>query len=430
MSRLTVFGIDGIGEVAAGDDVAALIAARTTLEDGDVVVVTQKIVSKAEGRLVEIDPLDRERERIRVVTAESRRIVARRGPLIVAETHHGFVAANAGVDGSNLPADRLALLPLDPDASATAIRDRLRELTGARVAVIVSDTFGRPWRTGQTNVAVGVAGMPALRDHRGEKDAFGNILEATVIAEADEIACAAELVMGKTDAVPVAVVRGLAAFGEGTARDLVRPAEEDLFRTGVVEGVEARRTVRAFDASRAVAASVVERAVEAASTAPAPHHTTPWRFVWVRSGPARRAFLDAMAARWRDDLAGDGTPRDVIERRVARSDAVLGSAPVLLACFVSLDAADAYPDQRRRVAERDMFVAAAGAAVQNLMIALHAQGVGSCWISSSMFCPSDAAEALGLEGPWHAVGCVGAGYPLEPPHERGALDARRLLDTR
>jgi coenzyme F420-0:L-glutamate ligase/coenzyme F420-1:gamma-L-glutamate ligase len=232
---LSILPVPGIPEIAEGDDLAAILAARASLEDGDVVVVTQKIVSKAEGRLVEIDPTQRDAERARIVASETRRVVARRGPILIAETATGLVCANAGVDGSNLPPDRLALLPLDPDASAERLREGLSRLTGARVAVIVSDTFGRPWRMGQTDVAIGVAGMAPLRDHRGEKDTFGNVLEATLIAVADEIAAAAELVMGKSDGVPVAIVRGLDAGGEGSARELVRPAEEDLFPRGVME---------------------------------------------------------------------------------------------------------------------------------------------------------------------------------------------------
>lgn len=426
---IEIFGVHGIGEVTVRTDLAREINNRTDLRDGDVVVVTSKAVSKAEGRVVEVDPLEREGERLRWVERESRRFVARRGPLVIAETAHGFVCANAGVDGSNLPPDRLALLPADPDGSATRIRERLHEMSGRRVAVVISDTFGRPWRTGQVNVAIGVAGMPALRDHRGEKDAYGNVLEATLIAEADEIASSAELVMGKTDEVPVAIVRGLAARGDGSARDLLRPAEEDLFRSGAVEALEERRTVRAFD-DRAVGAAVIERAVEAATTAPAPHHTKPWTFVWLRSDGARWSFLDAMAQAWRSDLERDGVAGEVIERRLERSNALLGSAPALLACFVSTEAADGYPDERRRAAERHMFVASAGAAIQNLMVALSAQGVGSCWVSSSMFCPDEASAAIGPTGPVLALGCVAAGYPRSDPAPRRPLEKSGFLVVR
>jgi coenzyme F420-0:L-glutamate ligase / coenzyme F420-1:gamma-L-glutamate ligase len=230
--RLEVLPVEGIGEVTEGDDLGALIASAATLQDGDVVVVTQKIVSKAEGRLVAIDPERREAERTELALREAVRVVAKRGDLVITETRHGLVCANAGIDGSNVPRDRLALLPEDPDASAARIRSGLESFTGRRVAVIVSDTFGRPWRTGQTNVAIGLAGMPAIRDHIGATDPYGNVLQATEIAVADEIAAAAELVMGKIDGVPVAIVRGLGAEGEGSANSLVRRSEDDLFRSG------------------------------------------------------------------------------------------------------------------------------------------------------------------------------------------------------
>ncbi len=428
--KVEIIPVHGIPVVEPGDDVGSLIAQCASLRDGDIVVVTSKIVSKAEGRLVSVDALDRERERARVVRAQTKRVVARRGPLVIAETTTGLVCANAGVDASNLPPDRLALLPADPDGSASSLRSRLLVASGARVGVVVTDTFGRPWRAGQVNVAIGVAGIAPLRDHRGDKDAYGNVLEATVIAEADEIASAAELVMGKTDEVPVAIVRGLSADGEGSARALLRPPDEDMFRTGAVETVEARRTVRAFS-SQPVPESVVVRAVEAAATAPAPHHTHPWRFVWLRSDASRTGFLDATASAWRSDLERDGVAGDVIARRLARSDAILREAPVLLAPFVSLRDADAYADERRRVAERDMFVAAAGAAIQNLMVALSAHGVGSAWISSSLFCPSIAAEALGLPvAEWHAMGCVAAGYARDEPPPRDPIDAAGFMDVR
>ncbi len=233
---ISILPVEGLPEIREGDDLAALIAARAHLRDGDVVVLAQKVVSKAEGRLVPVDPDRRTEERARVAAAETARVVARRGDLVIVETKHGFVCAHAGVDASNVPSDRLALLPADPDASAAGLRAGLRIAAGADVAVIVADTFGRPWRVGQTNVALGVAGIEALRDHRGEKDAFGTDLEATLIAVADQLAGAAELVMGKAEGVPVAVVRGYAGpRGPGTGRDLIRPPEEDLFPEGRIE---------------------------------------------------------------------------------------------------------------------------------------------------------------------------------------------------
>jgi coenzyme F420-0:L-glutamate ligase / coenzyme F420-1:gamma-L-glutamate ligase len=240
---LTITPLAGFPEVGPGMDLGELVAQSHVLEDGDVVVLAQKVVSKSEGRVVrldEIQPSARARElagsdgdarQVEAVLRESVRIVRARGPLVIAETRHGFVCASAGVDASNAPeAGMLVLLPLDPDASALTIRVRLRELTDRTVAVIVSDSFGRPWRQGTTDVAVGAAGLSPLLDLRGTSDAAGHELRSTQIALADEIAGAAELVMGKTSGVPGAVVRGLMVDGEGSARDLIIPAERDLFR--------------------------------------------------------------------------------------------------------------------------------------------------------------------------------------------------------
>ena len=225
-----------------GDDLATLIASVAALEEGDVVVVAHKVVSKAEGRVVrlaDIEPSPHARDladgedprRLEVILGESARLVRTRPPLVIAETRHGFVCASAGVDASNAPEpDSLVLLPVDPDASADRLRARLEELTALRLAVIVSDSFGRAWRQGTTDVAIGCSGLAPLVDLSGVRDPNGYELHSTVIAVADELAGAAQLVMGKTDGIPVAVVRGFAVGGGGTARELVMPPERDLFR--------------------------------------------------------------------------------------------------------------------------------------------------------------------------------------------------------
>jgi coenzyme F420-0:L-glutamate ligase/coenzyme F420-1:gamma-L-glutamate ligase len=240
--ELRVIPVQGLPEVRAGDDVAKLIAGAAALEDGDVVVVAHKIVSKAEGRIVRLDGVEpslqaldlaggEDPRRLEVILRESARLVRTRPPLVIAETRHGFVCASAGVDASNAPeAGTLVLLPVDPDASAAALRSRLRDLTGRDVAVIVSDSFGRAWRQGTTDVAIGCAGLAPLLDLHGERDVTGYELRATVIAVADELAGAAELVRGKLARIPVAIVRGFAARGNGNAQELVMPAERDLFR--------------------------------------------------------------------------------------------------------------------------------------------------------------------------------------------------------
>jgi coenzyme F420-0:L-glutamate ligase/coenzyme F420-1:gamma-L-glutamate ligase len=236
VSGIRVLPVEGIPEVQERDDLAALLDEAADFEDGDVLVVAQKIVSKAEGRVVRLDDVeaseraqelaaDRDPRELEVVLREARRLVRVRPPLVIAETRHGFVCASAGVDHSNTGRlGTLILLPLDPDASARRLSERLG------VAVIVSDSFGRPFRKGTTDVAIGIAGIPPLLDLRGVRDSIGYELRTTMIAVADEIAGAAELVMGKTARIPAAIVRGLSLGGEGNARDLVMPAERDLFR--------------------------------------------------------------------------------------------------------------------------------------------------------------------------------------------------------
>jgi coenzyme F420-0:L-glutamate ligase/coenzyme F420-1:gamma-L-glutamate ligase len=227
-----VTAVTGLGQIRPGDDLARLIARHGQLIDGDVVVVTQKIVSKAEGRLVEVDPAD-PGARVGLVEQEAVRVLRRRGDLLITETRHGFVCANSGVDFSNVESGWAALLPEDPDRSARRIRDGLRALAGVEVGVIVSDTFGRTWRQGVTDVAIGCAGVAGVVDLRGSADALGRELQATEVCVADEIASAAELVMGKASGIPVAVVRGVNPewLRRGSVADeIVRSPGEDLFR--------------------------------------------------------------------------------------------------------------------------------------------------------------------------------------------------------
>jgi len=241
VTGLTIFPVRGLPELREGDDLARLITERAELEDGDVLVVAQKAISKIEGRVVQLDdvePSARARElagdgdprRIEVILSEAKRILRALGSLLITETHHGYICASSGVDSSNAPGPgTVVLLPVDPDASAAELRARLRELTGRNVGIVVSDSFGRPWRQGTTDVAIGAAGVEVLRDLKGARDPNGYELRSTVIAIADEIAGAAELVMGKLDRAPVAILRGLDSGGDGQARDLVMPAERNLF---------------------------------------------------------------------------------------------------------------------------------------------------------------------------------------------------------
>jgi coenzyme F420-0:L-glutamate ligase/coenzyme F420-1:gamma-L-glutamate ligase len=372
VTSLLVVPLAGMAEVRAGDDLARLLLeavgrAGLELADGDVLAVTSKVVAKAEGRTVPLpdDPAARERVRAETVAAETARVVARRGRLVIAETRTGLVGANALVDASNAGGDQLVLLPADPDASAARLRAAIEELDGHDVAVVVTDTLGRPWRLGQTDVAVGLAGMGALEDWRGRADGDGRQLEVTEVAVADEVAAAADLVKGKASRVPAALLRGVPRpKGDGTAHDLVRPPTDDLFRTagtaedllGFLEGGAAEPVGKG-----PVDSSVLDRAVAVAATVPIP-------------GGRRLRVVP-----------------------------VPGEDPNLLACCVGPAGV-----------EEAGIELAAGGAIRTLVLALHALGVAAQFQAATPAARNALAAALGLEPGWEPLGLLAAGQPASP----------------
>jgi dehydro coenzyme F420 reductase / coenzyme F420-0:L-glutamate ligase / coenzyme F420-1:gamma-L-glutamate ligase len=370
--RVEILPVDGLPEFRPGDDLSGAIAAAARwLRSGDIVVVTSKVVSKVEGRLVRVptDPEERDRIRRRLVFDESVRIIARRMRTLITENHLGIVQAASGVDASNVAGDELALLPADPDASAMALRWGLRDRLGVEVAVVITDTMGRAWRVGQTDVAIGSSGLRVLHGYRGEIDRYGNELAVTEIAVADEVAGAADLVKGKLGATPVAVVRGLAiGDSDSKARDLVRPVDEDLFRLGTEEAIALGRRdaalppvpVRSFT-EEPVSEEALRQAVAVLGPAPV-------RVVHLADRARRKGVLD--------DLK--------VEE--------LYAAPEVLLVFAT-----------------DLF--AAGGAVQRLLVAMAAEGLGTHWV-----------PATGLPD---LVGAVAVGHPVSPP-EPGEVAEERL----
>jgi coenzyme F420-0:L-glutamate ligase/coenzyme F420-1:gamma-L-glutamate ligase len=382
---LVVWPLAGMPEVRPGDDLARLLleavrAAGLELADGDVLAVTSKVVAKAEGRLVPLpgDPAERERVHRETVAAETARLVARRGRLVIAETRHGLVGANALVDASNAGGDRLVLLPRDPDASAARLRAAIRARDGHDVAVVVTDTLGRPWRLGQTDVAVGLAGMGALDDWRGRTDGDGRLLEVTEIAVADEVAAAADLVKGKASRVPAALLRGVPhPKGGGGARALVRSPAEDLFRTaGTAEDLLAFLEGAPAPAGflpDPVDVAALDRAAAAAAAVPVPggrrFHALP-----VPAG-ARPAALAAVSP------IPPATP-----------------PALLLACLSEGEEAPGVE-------------LAAGGALRTLLLALHAQSIGAVLLPAGPGARPALAAALDLDPAWEPLGLVGAGRP-------------------
>ncbi|NED97162.1 coenzyme F420-0:L-glutamate ligase [Phytoactinopolyspora alkaliphila] len=442
-ARFEVWGIPGLPEVRPGDDLAGLVAAAlhdaatsgddagAGLADGDILVVTSKIVSKAEGRIR--TGVDRDE----AIDAEAVRTVSEwatpRGRTRVVETRHGFVMAAAGVDASNVTPGTIVLLPEDPDTSARRLRDGIRNRLGVRVGVIVTDTAGRVWRNGVVDLAIGAAGVVTLDDLRGRADPYGNDLGVTMVAVADEIAGATELVRTKLSGVPVAVVRGLshlvlpltgaagaqAGTGGGGIPDpgasvLVRPSAEDRFRLGTPESmreaVANRRTVRSFTADP-VDPAMIRRAIGAALTAPSPGAADqpPVRFVILESDSARTSLAAALAGR---QPAGATEP------------ALPAAACVVIPCLANDDAA-----ARDRMGSNAVFQAdadpamilAAGAAVENMLIALAADGLGAVWIFPDPALTDAASATLDLPPGWMPVGAVAVGRPAAPGAAHPAL---------
>ena len=435
-----ILPVTGLPEFRPGDDLAGAIhASAPWLRDGDVLVVTSKVISKVEGRIVTApsDPEQRDALRRRIIEDEAVRVLARKGRTLITENRQGLVQAAAGVDGSNIAATELALLPRDPDASAAGLRAALRHHAGVHVGVVVTDTMGRAWRNGQTDAAIGSAGIAVLHSYAGASDVHGNELLVTEIAVADEIASAADLVKGKLTGVPVAVIRGLSIPDDGSsAARLLRGGPDDLFWLGTAEAIELgrrqallmRRSVRHFTHDP-VDPGLIEAAIAEALTAPAPHHTRPVRFVWVADRTRRTELLDAMRDAWRADLIADGKPAEVVEKRLTRGQILYDAPEMVIPFVVASPAAGAhtYPDPVRTAAEHTMFTVAAGAAVQALLVALAVREVGSCWIGSTIFAPEVTRSVLDLPPDWAPLGAVAIGHPETQAGPREPAPAGDLL---
>ena len=423
-----------------GDDINSIVTEAlatirwpdesTGIRDGDIIVVTSKVVAKAEGRVVRQHRASHYRSTGR---ANRGREEHSAWCTKIVQTSHGLVLAAAGVDASNTDQGRWS--PSHRFRCQRPTTERSRDRSHGRHRGRHHHRHDGPALAAGTDVAIGSSGVHVLDDYTGRHDDFGNTLEMTVVAIADEIASAVDLATGKLDNAPVAVLRGLShlviADDGPAAKDIVRPLEEDLFSLGTREAmqagaraaVSARRTIRSFT-DDPVDSSALHRALEDAVLAPAPHHSEPFGFIILRrDNPTdhrrRIELLDAMRSAWEHDLTTiDGKSKDEVERRVARGN-ILRAAPVVVVPFIDLaTGAHTYPDDRRNAAERDLFMVAGGACVENLLIRLAAEGLGSAWISSTIFAPQIVREHFGLGDRVIPLGAVAVGVPAQPAKDR------------
>jgi coenzyme F420-0:L-glutamate ligase/coenzyme F420-1:gamma-L-glutamate ligase len=442
-----LIALPGIPLIQPQDDLAAIIlaglgASGEKLSNGDVVVIAQKIVSKSEGRIVKlgtVSPSDRAQEIARTVNKdprlvelilrESTEVIRQRRDVLIVAHRLGLIMANAGIDLSNVQHDAVndtaLLLPEDPDRTCAQLRQKLRELTGVEVAVLISDSHGRAFRNGIVGVAIGASGLPALTDRRGEPDLYGRQLQSTEVALADEIASAASLLMGQADeGRPIVIARGVPMHRrDGSAADLIRPQHIDLFRAPSGETMlRSRRSIRRY-LPKVVPPTILQTILETATCAPSAHNRQPWRFAIIEDAGTKERLADAMGARLRADRSRDGDALDKIEKDVARSFTRIVSAPTLVLTCMTMEDMDRYPDAQRSAAERLMAVQGTAMAIQTLLLAAHAAGLGASVMCAPLFCPDIVRSALDLPPDWEPQALVTLGFPADSgkPLRRQAL---------
>jgi coenzyme F420-0:L-glutamate ligase/coenzyme F420-1:gamma-L-glutamate ligase len=447
----------GVPLVKPGDDLATIILAALAtshekLCDGDVVVVAQKIVSKAEGRIVRLASVfpsaeaqslarkvNKDPRLVELILRESDEVVRHRRDVLIVAHRLGFVMANAGIDLSNVEQgsgdDTALLLPEDPDATCAQLRGAVKTLTGADVAVIINDSHGRAFRNGAVGVAIGASGLPALSDLRGHADLYQRRLQSTEVAIADEIASAASLLMGQADeGRPIVVARGIPMKRRnGTAAELIRAKNLDLFRSSAPDALlRGRRSIRRYT-GQPVPDALLELVLETAACAPSAHNRQPWRFAVIKNSAAKERLALAMGERLRRDRTRDADSSDAIEQDVARSIARITGAPIVVVVCLTMEDMDRYPDARRNAAERQMAVQGTAMAIQNMLIAAHGAGLGASVMCAPLFCPDTVRTAINLPTRWDPQALVTLGYAAnagKPFRRRSLGEIVRIVDEK
>ena len=461
--RINMIGIEDIPLIKTGDDLPLIILnalkhKNLTLENGDILVIAQTIVSKSLGRirnLVDIKPsqraieiyekmvpLTRESglpikspELIQAILEESKQVLKAEHVMVV-ETHHGFVCANAGIDQSNVGGkDLIALLPLDSDKEAEKIRDSLQKLTGKKIAIIISDSFGRAFRIGAVGVALGVSGLNPILDKRGEKDLFGKELQSTIIGQIDNLASSAQLIMGEADeGLPIVIIRGYNFNIDDNAsiKQILRKEELDLFRGGkdtksFEDLLRSRRSYKFEFSDRKVDKALIEESIELARWAPSAHNSQFWRYIIMEQGKSRENLIKKMNNKLRNDLLRDGKSEDFIRRKIEKTKtSFLGSPFLILLCLDTIEL-EKYSDSERERNEYLMGVQSVSASATYLILAFEIKGLASCWYCAPLFAKDIIKDELNLPNSFIPMAFFTVGYSTKDPPKTIRKDLKDII---
>jgi len=461
--NINLVGIEDIPLIKSGDNLPSIIFnalkhKNLTLENGDILVIAQSIVSKSLGRMRNLEnikpsqkaieiykkmaPLTEKSglpiktpELIQAILDESKQVLKAEHVLVV-ETHHGFICANAGIDQSNVGSkDSISLLPLDSDLEAKKIRNSLQKLTGKKIAVIISDSFGRSFRIGSVGVALGVSGLNPILDKRGDKDLFGKELQSTIIGQIDNLASSAQLIMGEADeGLPVVILRGYNFnFDENASiKQILREEELDLFREeGIVRSFEnvlrSRRSYKLEFNDRRVNIALIEESIELARWAPSAHNGQFWRYVIIEQGSSRENLIENMNSKLKDDLLRDGRSKDFIQREIEKTRTNFLSCPYLILLCLDTKELEKYSDSEREKNEYVMGVQSVSASATYLLLAFEIKGLAACWYCAPLFAKDIIKDTLNLPNSFIPMAFFTVGYSMKESPKPNRKDLKDII---
>lgn len=461
--NINLIGIEDIPLIKAGDNLPSIIfnalkRKNLTLENGDVLVIAQSIVSKSLGRMRNLEnikpsqkaieiykkmaPLTekaslpiKSQELIQAILDESKQVLKAEHVLVV-ETHHGFICANAGIDQSNVGSkDSISLLPLDSDIEAKKIRNSLQKLTGKKIAVIISDSFGRSFRIGSVGVALGVSGLNPILDKRGDKDLFGKELLSTIIGQIDNLASSAQLIMGEADeGLPVVVIRGYGFnFDENASiKQILRKRELDLFREeGVAKSFEnvlrSRRSYKLEFNDRKINIALIEESIELARWAPSAHNGQFWRYVIIEQGSSRENLIENMNNKLKEDLLREGRSKDYIQRKIEKTRTNFLSCPYLILLCLDKKGLEKYSDSDREKNEYIMGVQSVSASATYLLLAFEIKGLAACWYCAPLFAKDIIKDTLNLPNSFIPMAFFTVGYSMKESPKPNRKDLKDII---